>query len=487
MSSVESGINSTDTPHGSTDTMPPSRPRLLFVTGRLAEPLVRRVVEELSRTSEFDADVRVLGISVAALMHVDWVRRKLTIDERYDRVILPGWCQGDLESLTAHFGVPFALGPKDIRDLPLTFGHTEQPVDLSQSDIEILAEINHAPRLSDAAILRMAQHYAESGADVIDLGTIPGESWARVSDVTRLLVGEGFRVSIDSFDQAEVEAAVSAGAELVLSCNGSNIDWAKHLDAELVVIPDDPRDLSTLQASIDVLQAAGCRFRVDPIIEPIGFGFAASLSRYFETRRRWPEIPVMMGIGNLTELTEVDTTGVNMLLAGICQELQITSVLTTEVINWARSAVAEFNLARRLVHHAVTTQTLPKHVDSSLVMLRDSRLHEYGEDALQSIADNLRDPNYRIFVERGEVHVMNRDGYWRGKDAFDWFDRFMADSPPLDASHAFYLGYELSKAVTALTLGKQYNQDQALHWGFLSVPEVSAHERRRPPAVEPRI
>jgi len=43
----------------------------------------------------------------------------------------------------------------------------------------------------------------------------------------------------------------------------------------------------------------------------------------------------------------------------------------------------------------------------------------------------------------------------------------------LDTSHAFYLGYEMAKAVTALTVGKNYTQDQALRWGFLTVPEKS--------------
>ena len=30
----------------------------------------------------------------------------------------------------------------------------------------------------------------------------------------------------------------------------------------------------------------------------------------------------------------------------------------------------------------------------------------------------------------------------------------------------------MAKAVTALTLGKNYTQDQALRWGFLTVPET---------------
>ncbi len=457
----------------------PASERLLFVTGRLAEPLVRRVVGELSETAGFTAEVRPLGISVAALMHVDWVRRKLILDEPFDRVILPGWCQGDVDVLSNHFGVPFELGPKDIRDLPRMFGTSRQEAGLSQYDIEILAEINHAPRLSDADILDLARHYGESGADVIDVGTVPGESWPRTGDIVRMLADEGFRVSIDSFDRREVEAAVTAGAELVLSCNSTNVDWAAELGVELVAIPDDPRELSTLTETVDALSAVGCRFRADPIIEPIGFGFAASLARYFEARRRWPDVPLLMGVGNLTELTEVDSAGVNMLLAGLCQELNIGSILTTEVINWSCSAVREFDRARRLVRHAVTQRTLPKHVDSSLVMLRDPRVNEYGAETLQAMAAGLTDPNFRIFVERGEVHVMNRDGYWRGIDAFELFDRFVAESRPIDASHAFYLGYELAKAVTALTLGKQYNQDSALQWGFLTVPERSAHDRRR--------
>ncbi len=53
-----------------------------------------------------------------------------------------------------------------------------------------------------------------------------------------------------------------------------------------------------------------------------------------------------------------------------------------------------------------------------------------------------------------------------------------------DPAHAFYLGYELMKAKTALTLSKSYRQDQALEWGFLTEPEVSHRGRRRPPSLD---
>ena len=54
-----------------------------------------------------------------------------------------------------------------------------------------------------------------------------------------------------------------------------------------------------------------------------------------------------------------------------------------------------------------------------------------------------------------------------------------AQPSPIDPAHAFYLGYELAKAVTALTLGKNYVQDQALRWGFLTKEEES--HRSEPP------
>jgi hypothetical protein len=54
----------------------------------------------------------------------------------------------------------------------------------------------------------------------------------------------------------------------------------------------------------------------------------------------------------------------------------------------------------------------------------------------------------------------------------------------LDAAHAFYLGYEMCKAATALTLGKQYQQDEALDWGFLTRPEERHYLRARPDAAE---
>ncbi|MCI0705580.1 MAG: DUF6513 domain-containing protein [Planctomycetia bacterium] len=454
--------------------------RLLFVTGKLAEPSLRRELAELAPKVGFEAHVAVLPITVAALMTTNWVARHLpALPEQLERVILPGFCRGELEEVSNAAGAPTVRGPLDLRDLPEFFGkQSGPPREYGKFDIEILAEVNHAPTKSLDAILAEARHYHASGADVIDLGCDPGPTWPGVGDTVRALRAEGFRVSIDSFNPDEVASALAAGAELVLSVNSSNLEhtqqWhALHPNVEVVAIPDSPTDLDSLTRTVNILRDLGVKHRLDPILEPIGFGFSASLGRFIETRRRFPESELMMGIGNLTELTDSDSAGLNVLLAGFCQEIGVRSVLTTEVINWARSAVKEFDLARRLVFHAVRQKVLPKRLEPNLVMLRDPKLYEQGEVTLRELAERITDRNYRIFAERGELHVLNGSVYLRGTDPFELFARLAEADPKLDVSHAFYLGYEFAKAITALTLGKNYTQDQALRWGFLTVPEKS--------------
>ena len=187
-----------------------------------------------------------------------------------------------------------------------------------------------------------------------------------------------------------------------------------------------------------------------------------------------PGAPILMGIGNLTELTEVDSAGVNTLLIGFCQELEVRSVLTTAVINWARSSVAEVDVARRLAYHAVTRKTLPKHLDPRLVLLREGKVPRFGPEVLAGMAARVKDPNWRIYAEDGLLIAFNNAHFLTGTDPTLVFERMGVADP----SHAFYLGLELMKAKTALTLNKSYRQDNALDWGFLTEPEVSHRPTR---------
>lgn len=448
-----------------------------FVTGRLAERSLREMVDSLAESVGFNYSIDVLPITVAALLTPKWIAPRLDVPPEATEILLPGYCDTDLTPIEQTTSLPIRVGPKELRALPEFFGQKRDD-DYGAHSIEIIAEINHAPRMSMKEILATAERFRNAGADLIDVGCDPGSCWSGVAECVRELVSRNFRVSIDSLDPREIAPAVDAGAELVLSVNSSNRDAAIDWGCEVVVIPDDPKTLSHFDETIDFLAGQDVPLRLDPILEPIGCGFAESVGRYIETRRRYPDAAMMMGVGNLTELTDVDSMGVNVLLLGICEELVIDSVLTTEVINWARTSVAECDLARRLVHFAVQKSVPPKRVDDRLVVLRDPKLYPQGDQVLAELAASLKDNNYRLFADNGELHLLSAGLHLRATNAFELFKKLMATEPKnVNASHAFYLGYELAKATTALTLGKQYNQDQALEWGFLTVPEDNHRQR----------
>ena len=450
--------------------------RVVFVTGKLAEPALRRVLAEMA--PPFEAEVVVLGITVAALMTTAWIARLLEVPDGVELVLIPGLCEGDPEVIAGKFGVRVERGPKDLREIPRHFGRTSVERPYGAWDIEILAEINNAPRLTRQAVRKAADYFRASGADLIDIGCTPGFAFPALGDVVRELVAAGMRVSVDTFDQDEIRTAVAAGAELVLSVNGSNVDVIPDLasaGARVVVVPDAGASLDSLDRTLAALDAAGVRHLIDPVIEPIGFGFMASLERYAEVRRRYPEAEMMMGIGNITELTAADSTGVNALLIAVCQELGIRTVLTTEVIPWASGAVREVAIARQLMHYAVRGRTVPKHIDDRLVTLKDPAILAYSEEELRDLQRRITDPNFRIFTDRDVITVLNRDLFVRGTDIQEIFSQLGVS----EATHAFYLGKELAKAKLAITLGKNYRQEGSLAWGYLTPPDDVKSEHVR--------
>jgi dihydropteroate synthase len=185
-----------------------------------------------------------------------------------------------------------------------------------------------------------------------------------------------------------------------------------------------------------------------------------------------------MGIGNLTELTAADSTGVNALLVAICQELGVRAVLTTEVIPWARGAVREVDVARRLMHYAVTGHTIPKGIDDRLVTVKDPAVLAFSEEDLRALQARITDPNFRIFADREGITVLNNERFVRCTDPGRLADLF-AELDVTEPMHAFYLGRELARAGLAVTLGKTYRQEGALSWGYLTPPDdaVTDHVR----------
>ncbi|CBE67548.1 conserved protein of unknown function [Candidatus Methylomirabilis oxygeniifera] len=441
------------------------RMKILFITGKLAERALKETLAGMQ--ADFDHEVAVLKISVAALMTQPFILHALR-SPSCDLLMIPGLCRVEPGELEQALGVKVEKGPKDLRDIPYYFGVEKKREGYGGHDLTILAEINDAPTLPIEEILRKARYYAACGADIIDVGCIPARPAGNVGEIVSALRSEGFRVSIDSFDPQEILAADKAGAELLLSLNALNLQLAPDLQCTPVIIPDFGKGLDSLAANIEAVERlSSTQYLIDPILAPIGFGFAESLARYTEARRRFPQAEILMGVGNITELTDADSTGINALLAGVMSELQIRYVLTTEVASWARGSVRELDLARRLMYYARQRGVLPKDIDDGLLTIKDRRIDCPSEAELREMQPMVTDQNFRIFADREAIYVFNRDLFIKETDIRRIFDQLTAHLGQEPVGHAFYLGRELMKARIAMLLGKKYIQEDDLKWGYL--------------------
>lgn len=439
--------------------------KILFLTGKLAEPSVHKVLDQM-QPLPFEFRVHQLGVSVAALMTDKMIGRRLQPADYQDcdRIIVPGRCRGDLQALSEQLGKPVERGPEEIKDLPLFFGRAKKAVDMSQYAVQIFAEIVDAPQRSIDSIVERARYYADNGANVIDIGCLPEEPFPQMEDAIQALHDNGFKVSVDSLSIDDLRRGAHAGADFLLSLSEDTIDLAKETDAVPILVPAPAHmgSLASLERAIEAMEKLGKPWIADPILDPIHFGFTESITRYHALRQRYPEAAIMMGVGNLTELTDADSSGVNALLFGIISELNISHVLATEVSPHARNAIREADIARRMMYAAAQDNSLPRDITGDLLIHHDRRPFPDNDAEIEDLYKTVKDPNYRIKTSASGVFLFNRDGLWQDTDPFAFYPHLNIGD---DTGHAFYLGVELARAEIAWQLGKRYTQDEPLRWG----------------------
>lgn len=457
------------------------RTRILFVTGRLAARPLEAVISALAGgDSGISASALCLPISVAALMTPEWALRQIirmrredcpALSERPDRIVMPGRVAGSLRDMEEALGAPVTRGPDDLWDIPewLGIGACDTgEAGGGDGSFRIIAEITEAWRMTPDAIVSAALCFRESGADVIDLGGNPETGVPEVAEKLAALKGLGFLVSVDTFHRETILRAVSSGADMILSVNSSNMDLLGHAAkrCRFVVVPDYEGDESGYIASLEVNAREAARMGADVIADPIlcppMLGFVQSLCRYYEYRSLHPDAPMMMGAGNVTELLEADSAGVNALLASCVQELGIEYVLTTEVARWARGTVRELLAARMIMKAAGERRMPPKKISQALRELKGPP-PRYREEQLREMQSGITDLNWRIFVTEDAICAFNRDRFLCGRD----ITAIYAGMNLTDPGHSFYAGRELQKAAIALRLGRNYVQDDDLLWGVM--------------------
>ena len=435
--------------------------RILFLTGHLARPRLEKVLSELPEPG-FDWSIHDIGVKVAALMTETIISRRLPRPVEANRILLPGRCRANLERLSAQFAVPFERGPEELKDIPAFFGKGGRPPDLSRHEVRIFAEIVDASALAVDEIRARALRMREAGADVIDLGCLPDTPFPRLEDAVRELKCSGLSVSVDSGNVEELRRGGRAGADFLLSLTEKTLDVAIETGASPVLVPASHGDLASLLRAAELAEKRGITALLDPVLDPIHFGFMRSLARYAELRARLPEAEILMGTGNLTELTDADSGGVTAALMGICSELAIRNVLVVQVSPHTRRTIEEHDAARRLMFAARRDGSLPKDISDALLQLHARKPFPNSPQEISELAAEVKDANFRIEVAEDGIHVYHRGGHYVTQDALSVFPKLGVEA---DAPHAFYLGTELAKAEIAWRLAKRYAQDEPLDWG----------------------
>jgi dihydropteroate synthase-like protein len=364
--------------------------------------------------------------------------------------------------------------------------------------MRVIAEIVNAPTLELDQIRKRARYFEAEGADIIDIGMLANDPKpdriGEILDAVRSSVD--LPVSIDTLDPSEIEAAVSAGVDLVLSIDAGNMEAVASYvsDVPVVVLPSNmregvlPRGAEERFAAMfnNMLQAHELgimRVIADLVLEPaLKPGLLESLKAYQLFRQADENTPVLFGLGNATELIDVDSTGVNGLLTALAAEVGADLLFIPEHSPKARGSVRETVTASRMMFLAGRKDALPKDLGLDLLVLKEKRWVEWPydrsvEDATEVVSAEPDDDLewdmagwFRILVDREEealvaIHYMEADKphlVVKGKDAREVYQTILRRGLVGKYDHAAYLGKELMKAELALRLGRSYVQDDPL-------------------------
>ena len=302
-----------------------------------------------------------------------------------------------------------------------------------------------------------------SGADIVDLGF--GFD-ATPDDVTRCfsLVAEvPGPLAIDTQDPALIAAGLFR-ADIVLSLHDGNIPVIGKAVAEAgiaaVVVPSG----QALEENIRLAEAAGISCIIaDPLLQPVGSGLVRSLTAFPECCR----YPVFFGAGNVVELLDADSPGMNALLAGMAKETGASVIFTSEHSDKTKGSVREMRTATEMIALAAD-RPYPKDLGIDLLILKEKRRRREPPLSCQSLeyatqpdGELQYDPkgNFRIGIEDDQIVAVINGRAVKGRSWEDMFATILKNGDVSLLDHAAYLGKELYKAELAIRFGRSFEQD----------------------------
>lgn len=364
----------------------------------------------------------------------------------------------------------------------------------------IIAEIVNCPNKSDKSILKKVKHYIDSGANIIDIGCVANKPQPeRVQQIITLIRANfDILLSIDSMDVKEINYAIEDDIDMILSLDIGNYKQFSDIpkDIPIVILPTNinkgyfPKDpekrVQNLFNLTEKMQNLGFTKLIgDPLLEtPISPGIVPSLTSYFlykqkteQTQYKQFKIPMFFGVSNVVELMDVDSVGINGLLATIAIELDIGVLFTVEHSIKLMGGVKELKECVKLSYisknkksppinqgiqifkaKGKTSQKIPEIDYKSKPIIIDRIDHSYEPDPKGYFKIYVNPYKNKIIVcFYSNSHELLQ--LIKGESAEALSKKVISLKLTDHLQHLNYLGRELSKAEFCLKTGKPYIQD----------------------------
>lgn len=364
----------------------------------------------------------------------------------------------------------------------------------------IIGEIVNCTERSEQNILKKVKHFIESGADIIDIGCVSNKNFPeRIPSIIET-IRSNFDVllSIDSMDKSEIKAAVDAEIDMILSFDLGNYKELLDIPKTIPVVilptnlkkayfPKNPKDrVENIFKLTKILQDKGFQKLVaDPLLEtPISPGICNSLESYLlynkmvsQKNNKSLRLPLFFGVSNVVELMDIDSVGINGLLASIAIELEVGILFTVEHSVKLFGGVSELKESIKLNYLAKYRKSPP--INQGITIFRSkgkTRQKMPKIDLTNSISVISEYPHYlpdkngyfRIYVDPYPKRIYllfysNNNVLLKalfGTNAEALSKEFIQLGLTDNIEHLNYLGRELQRAQICLELNKPYIQDE---------------------------
>ncbi len=476
--------------------------KVLVVTGKLAEKEVRNAL----RDTKVEVDVFVADVDVASFVTPKHLE-KLDLS-RYDLVLLPGNARGNWKELEEKTGTKIRLGSIHAADLKkvlenidkIELSHTvpackllssimaEEIMKLVESDVsgvelpavagdvvigegrlKIVAEIVDASEMGRDELEERIEYYVRSGADVIDLGMPVDCSVEKAVRAVRIALDCCNAVSVDTFNPKIIERCVKEGVHMIMSLSHQNLKAIDSIDDQAIVMVS--RNVEELLKLVEFARKRGKNNVIADCILDSPLSFYASLERYAKYRRLDERTPMLFGAGNVTELCDADSIGINAILAFLAEEVGANALFTTEASCKTRGSVRELRVASYMARAARLRKTPPKDLGFSLLVVKEKtrKAESFDGEAIEAKDYGfVRDPkgDFRISTYGRDVVAIHDSGIAVKGDAERVSKTLIKMNLISRLDHAAYIGRELMKAEIAARLQKSYVQNEDLDFGI---------------------